>query len=201
MTLSEARTELINRVGWRDDKTLPNFTLSAAASQSDSGYYFQDEHSALTLDNVKEAQPIARITDEDFNAHLVQLKNSAAKKVLDDCFDRDFLDDDFFTNYPSALDTVFTLRMVIDVVEMIMVSARQNDNQRFNIKWIGKLNYDLYRDTVQKFAVRALYKYSMGIATRYGVEVEAVQRRFGNHKPRIRSLTAGDSIEFRNDIP
>lgn len=193
MTLSEAKDILKTRIGYRDDKTVEGFVLSPDNAQSDSGQVFQSEHSAITLQNIRDCQPIARISDADFNTYLGQLKEQCVVQVLSDTFERGQLEDNLLTQYPGIFDTAIKLRMVIVVGELIMTSTRSNNIERLTDNFIGKLNYDIFRDSVQKFAsTNAGYNYSMGVATRYMFEIQSLQRRLGNQRNMLKTITRAE---------
>ena len=199
MTISEAKDILVDRLGWRDDKTISGFTLSAPNLITDSGRFFQAEHSSVTLENIRDCQPIVDISEDDFNAHLVNLTEQVSYQVLSDVFERDFIDDNLFNLYSTSFDNVISLRTVIVVAEAIMTSTRSNRIERLGDDFIGKLNYDIFREAPNKFAIRNLnYIHSMGITTRYAMELGSVQRRFGNQRNMLRTITKGQS--FRADV-
>ena len=192
MTLSEAKDILIDRIGWKDDNTVTSIVVSADNLISDSGRYFQDEHSAITLANIRDCQPVANISGDDFNDYIYNLKSVVALKVLSDVFERDYVNDDLLTLYPTSFDNALSLRMVIDVSELLMTSTRSNSIERFTKDFIGKLNYDIYREAPNKFAIRDLnYKHSMGISTRYAWVLASIQRRFGTQRNLIKTITKG----------
>lgn len=195
MTRSEAKDILITRIGWRDDKTVTGLTLSATNLQTDSGLYFQSEHSAVTLANIRDCQPIASISEDDFNSYLENLTETCVLQVLNDAFEKDYIDDDLFTVYPSGFDSAISLRMVILVAELIMTSTRSNSGERFNSAFVGKLNYDVFREALNKFAIRgANYNYTLGVATRYRFEIHSVQRRFGQTRNMLKTITKGQAL-------
>lgn len=196
MTLSEAKDILVTRIGWRDDMTVDGFTLSTINEQSDSGRVFQSEHSAVTLANIRDTQPIRNITESNFNDYLEDFREQVVLQVLSDAFERDYLDDRVLEYYPSAFDDAISLRMVINVSELIMSSTRLNIIERFGKNFAGKLNYDIYREAPNKFAIReANYRYSMGISTRYGFALDSIQRRFGDQRNRIKTITRGQVVK------
>ena len=198
MTLSEAKDILVNRIGWRDDKTVAGFVLSPENLVTESGRVFQSEHSAITLANIRDSQPIVNIGVDDFNEYLLNIKDQAVLQVLSDAFERDYIDDKVFDYYKTAFDDAISLRMVIVISELIMTSTRLNSIERFSKSFVSKLNYDIYREAPNKFAIREKnYKHSMGIATRYGFELDSVQRRFGDQRNRIKTITAGQVINRR----
>jgi len=200
MTLSEAKDILINRVGWRDDKTVQGLTLSADNLRTDSGHFFQGEHSAITLRNIRDCQPIVNISQTDFQEYLQTLKTQAVNQVLTDAFERDYIDDDLLTKYPSSFDRGILLRMVIVVSELIMTSSRINRSERFGDEFVGKLNYDVFRDAPNKFAIRgANYNYTLGIATRYRFEIQSIQRRFATQRNLLKTITKGQSVRYDID--
>lgn len=195
MTLSEAHSALVSRIGWRNDNTVEDFNLSVENRTADSGRVFQGEHSAITLENIRDCQPVKKILSDDFNDYLENLRSDCVWQVLNDVFERDYVDDDLLKLYPTAFDSCILLRMVINVSEMIMTSSRSNKIQRFTEDFLGKLNYDIYRETVTKFANRVNYKTSMGISSRYEYELVSCQRRFGNTRNMLKTITKGQAHE------
>jgi hypothetical protein len=196
MTNSEAHIELVKRIGWRDDKTVEGFILSAENLLGESGRVFQSEHSAITLENIKECQPLKEILDVDFNLYLRNLRNDCIWQVLNDVFEKDYVNNQIFAKYPTSFDNCILLRMVINVSEMIMTSSRSNKIKRFGDEFVGKLNYDVFRDAPNKFAIRgANYNHTMGISTRYSFELQSCQRRFGNLRNLLKTITKGAVYE------
>jgi hypothetical protein len=194
MELSQVKDILVTRIGWKDDKTLTGFVLSANNQQTDSGRYFQNEHSAITLQNIKDCQPVRKISDADLNTYLEDLKQQAVIQVLSDTLERDTVNDKLLTLYPRIFDEAISLRMVIIVAELIMTSTRSNRIERLSDDFIGKLNYDIFRDAPNKFAIRgANYNYTLGAATRYGAEIRSLQRRIGTGTM-LRTITKGQTL-------
>lgn len=202
MTIKEAKDILITRIGWRDDKTVDGFTLSSQNLESESGRYFQDEHSAVLLKNIRDCQPILSISEEDFNTHLLNLKTQVAYQVLSDVFEKSNINQRIFDLFPNAFDNVMSLRMVIVVSEQMLTTTRYNVTERFTKDFVGKLNYDIFRESPNKFAINsANYGFSMGISTRYGFEIQSIQRRFGSQRNRLKVITKGEVFnEFYNGI-
>ncbi len=195
MTRKEAKDILIKRIGWRNDNTINGFVLSPENEQTDSGRVFQSEHSAITLANIRDAQPIINISDDDFNEYLESTVEQAVIQVLSDAFERDYLDEKILEYYNSAFDDAISLRMVIVISELIMTSTRINTGERFSKNFISKLNYDIYRESPNKFAIREKnFTFSMGISTRYSFALSSIQRRFGDQRNRIKTITAGQVI-------
>lgn len=195
MTRKEAKDILIKRIGWRNDNTIVGFALSPSNEQTESGRVFQSEHSAITLANIRDAQPIVNISDEDFNEYLGNTVEQAVIQVLADAFERDYLDEKILEYYDSAFDDAISLRMVIVISELIMTSTRINTGERFSKNFISKLNYDIYRESPNKFAIREKnFTFSMGISTRYSFALSSIQRRFGDQRNRIKTITAGQVI-------
>ena len=200
MTLSEAKDILIERIGWRDDSTVSGFTLSASNLLSESGRYFQQEHSAVTLANIRDTQPIINIGETEYQGYLETLKEQAVVQVLNDVLEKDYIDDTLFTKYPKGFDKAISLRMTIIVSELIITSSRMNQIERFGDAFVGKLNYDVFREAPNKFAIRgANYNYTLGIATRYGFEIESLKRRFGQERNLLKTITKGQSFRYDED--
>lgn len=192
MTISETHSAIVDRIKWRDDKTVENFNLTAPNLASATDRVFQSEHSAITLMNIRESQPVANIGSVDFNEYLENLRSDCVQQVLNDVFEKDYVDPDLLDQYPNSFDKAILLRMVINVAEMIMTSSRSNRTKRFSDDFVGKLNYDVFREAPNKFAIRgANYNHTMGISTRYGFELASCRRRFGNTRNMLKTITKG----------
>lgn len=192
MNLSEAHSTLKTRIGWKDDGTVPSIVLSSQTIQSDSGVYFNMAHPAITLINIYETQPLSEISSDQFNAFLIEQRDEVVRQVLNDAFEKNYLDDNLLTKHPSGFDEAIRLKMVIRIAELIMTSIRSNRTQRFTREFASKLNYDIYRESPNKFAIRgANYKETMGAATRYAFELQSLQRRFGDLRNVLRTVTKG----------
>ncbi|MFK7947853.1 MAG: hypothetical protein AB8G11_09695 [Saprospiraceae bacterium] len=202
MTISEAKDILVKRLGWRNDKTVDGFVVSTDNLVSESGRFFQDEHSAITLNNIRDCQPLLNISEYDFNDYLQRLKTQIAFQVLSAVFEKDTVNDRLFDLYGSGFDNLLSLRMVIVVSELMMTTTRYNVTERFTEDFVGKLNYDIFREAPNKFAIRgANYSHTLGIATRYDFELKSVQRRFGSQRNILRTITKGEVYnEFYDNI-
>lgn len=195
MTRSEAKDILLTRIGWDNDNTVTGFVLSTANATTDSGLFFQNEHSAITLENIRDCQPVKNISEDDFNEYLEKLRLQCVTQVLNDAFEKDYIDDDLFSLYPSGFDTLISLRMVIIVSELLITTTRSNKVERLTSALVGTLNYDVFRAAPNKFAIRgANYNHTLGIATRYNFELVSVRRRFGNTRNMLKTITKGQAF-------
>jgi len=203
MTISEAHTVLVDRIKWRDDKTLKGFTLDAGNIALSTDKVYQSIHSAITLVNIREAQPLLDISDSDLNEYLTNLRSDCAQQVLADVFEKDYVNDNLFTLYPAAFDNCMMLRMVIIVSEAMMTTSRSNRKTRFSEEFVGKLHYDVFRDAPNKFAIRgANYNHALGASTRYRSELRSAQRRFGQDRNVLKTITKGpvsDPYKYINE--
>lgn len=192
MKLNEVITILVDRIGFEDDGTVGSVSLDSSVLQSDSGRYFQDEHSAVTLQNIRDCQPKSSMTNQEFNDYLNKLKKRCARKVLVDAMERDEVNEDVLNAYPTIFDNALSMQMTILVSEIIITSVRVNKIERMTDSWIRKLNYDIFREVTN--ASKSVSRYSLGIATRYGYEIRTVQRRFGQQRNLLKSITKGEAI-------
>jgi len=190
MTISEIKDIIETRLGWRDDKTVESFVLSTPNLTADSGRYFQSEHSAVTLQNIRDCQPIVSIDEDDFNSYLEDIRLQVVIQVLSDVFEKDYVNDKLLDFYPNAFDNLISLRMTIIIAELIMSSSRSNITERITDSFIRKLNYDIFRDPPSA----STSKYSTSITYRYSKELESVQRRFGSQRNLLKTITKGQAI-------
>lgn len=196
MTFAQAIALMTPRIGWKDDGTLTEqgIALSVTNTTSDSGFFFQDQHSAITLQNIYEAQPLARITEANFQNYLEDLKRKVGLKVLADVFEKQTINDKMLERYPGAFDTLMMMQMTIFVSEMILTSIRSNRIQRLGADFVGKLHYDIFREAPNKFAIRgANYQHALGVSTQYGFELQSVRRRFGDTRNMLKTITKGSN--------
>ena len=198
-THTEIKVILLQRIGWRQEIGSP-VTVSAANLTTDSGRFFQDEHTAVSLTNIKDAQPIVGISDANFNTYLAQLQEQVIYQVLSDVFNKkDIIQDEIDANL-TMFDQLILLRMVIVVSEIIITSTRSNKTQRFSNAFLDKLHFDVIGSSNVRFAVtNRNYKFSMGITSRYGAEIWEVKRFFGQQKF-LKSITRGEAINI-NIVP
>lgn len=185
-----------NRIGWKDDGTADGFILSANASLSESGRFFQDAHPAVTLLNIKSVQSVKTITTEQYNLFLEDFKRVVVERVVSDVYDGDYIPGNIHSAFPQALDKAIMLMGVIKTSEYIMTSVNRTNNvEKFSKDFISKLHYDIFREAPNKFAIRgANYAHALGITTQYSIEIESLQRRLGKPKNSLDSATAGQAI-------
>jgi|TARA_B110000211_G_C14067257_1_gene548232 hypothetical protein len=132
MTKSEAKDILILRV---------DFKLTGSSPLS--GKHFEGEHPIINIENIKSSQPTSNITEGGLNNYITDLKTSVIYNVLSDAFDKDIIEDGFFTTYPAILDNAISKKMAIKVIELIISSSRINSNQRFNNESVKQIYIDL----------------------------------------------------------
>lgn len=88
---NEIRTDFFGVVGFRQPYD-PNYDiLEAELIANTSGCVFEQFSSYVTVENIKETQPYAAITDEDFNSWLTDAEKDSIAKGLNQCFSGDDL--------------------------------------------------------------------------------------------------------------
>ncbi|EAR14678.1 hypothetical protein [Robiginitalea biformata] len=173
MTFAEAKDILDQRVNWRD-----NGTLTVANKTTESGRYFQDEHSAVTLENILACQPDSDMNDADFNTYLTELRGAAILQVLADVFgaENNVTDREINCNV-GIFDNAISLRMVIRVSELIITSTRSNRIEKLTKAFVEQLFVDVNAKQA-------------GVKATYWKEVERVQKLLFKQE-RIPTVTAG----------
>lgn len=192
MTKAEATDILVQRVGWRNDNTVTGLSLSPTNQISNSGLFFNDFNPAITLANIRDSQPIVNISEANFQAYLETIKRTAVSQVLSDVYEKDYINDNLLTLYPSGFDYIIQMKLLINVGNLIMFSVRSNRIQRLTEQFVAKLHYDIFREAPNKFAIRgANYRSAMGVSTAYNYELDSVQRRFGQTRNMLKTVTKG----------
>jgi hypothetical protein len=152
----------------------------------------------VTLQNIRDCQPKASMTSGEFNTFLDKLKKRCARKVLVDALEREEINEAVLNAYPNLFDNALSLQMTILVSEIIITSVRINKIERMTDSWIRKLNYDIFREVTN--ASKSVSRYTLGIATRYGYEIRTAQRRLGQQRNLLKSITKGDAIPNISEI-
>ncbi len=172
MTKAEAKDVLIERLDFRVDSADPV-----------SGIYFEDEHPIITLDNIKATQPEEGISDEDFDAYLLLLKQSVIYKVLADVVDRDELDDEHLNFYPSLFDNLISMQMQIRVINIILSSSRSNIGEAIAKNALQRIYFDLKGNKGSD-----KYPIADGIEHKYRSEIRRVKNIIGDQR-KFKSIT------------
>lgn len=86
---TEALKALFGRVGWFPQRTDPEMTLNATNAKSNSGRYFQNFHSIVTLQNILSTVEDKDMNEAEFNAYLERLQSSAILTGLSGVFRAD----------------------------------------------------------------------------------------------------------------
>jgi molybdopterin-guanine dinucleotide biosynthesis protein len=87
MTLAELKDILISRVGW-EQPSGSGLTVTAGNQTSDSGRYYQEGHSAVTLENIHKTIPVVDADDTVFNEYLAKFSERTVNQVVADVFNR-----------------------------------------------------------------------------------------------------------------
>jgi hypothetical protein len=84
--LTAVNTALASRVGFRQPLGSGVPTLSAPVIATDSGRYYQDFHSLVTVQNIKATMEQVNASDSDLNTYLINLKKAAIQRCLNGVF-------------------------------------------------------------------------------------------------------------------
>jgi hypothetical protein len=91
--ISKINSNAIGLIGWRQSIDSSHPVVDATNLATSSGAYFQDFSALLTVDNIKQAQNYAGISDAQINTMLGDIVKSAFIKVLNVVFsENDFLE-------------------------------------------------------------------------------------------------------------
>jgi hypothetical protein len=93
LNVSEIRTKLFGVVGLRQPYNPDYDILESTITASSSGQYFDQFSSYITVENIKDTQPYADISDADFNLWLTDKIKDSIVKGLQQCFnDEDLIE-------------------------------------------------------------------------------------------------------------
>lgn len=94
MFQNSVKTSLYGLLGWRQSTVSNMPTVDTPNLATNSGLYYQDFSSIVTIQNVYRCQEDETITDVEFNTYLANLTKAATIKLLNSVF----TDDDFIEN-------------------------------------------------------------------------------------------------------
>lgn len=80
---------LADRVGFRQPVGTGAPTLSTAVTTANSGRYFQDFHSLVTVENIKATMPTPAATDAQLITYLTDLRKAAIMRAMNGVFNDD----------------------------------------------------------------------------------------------------------------
>lgn len=86
---ARVNTALYQRLGWRQPTKTGLPTLDADNKVTNSGRYFQDFHSLVTVENIWDCQLDSEISDSEFNTLLDSFQKAAIQKVIANVFQQD----------------------------------------------------------------------------------------------------------------
>ena len=129
-----AVSALMGRLGWRFYPASFPFALNANNKQSDSGRYFQEFSSFVTLHNIHDAMEDENADRASFNRFLLEMQRATITSVLSALFreshtSRKYRNFDFdvaVTENTGVFDEAIGLQMACMVVEMMSASTRSN---------------------------------------------------------------------------
>lgn len=84
--LTAVMSALENRVGFRQPLGTGAPTLSSAVTTTNSGRYFQDFHSLVTVENIKQTMYQPAANDADLITHLTNIRKAAIMRCLNGVF-------------------------------------------------------------------------------------------------------------------
>lgn len=137
MYSEQSISTIANRLGWGKPQ-VDGFTieLSEAIENGTSKRNCQSFHQLVTVENVLAAVPDPAISDEDFNAKLTEIRDNAARAVLNLIIDlnpNSILDKDYsdvIIANPALFDDAVGYKVAMSVLELLISSERLNTTGR-----------------------------------------------------------------------
>lgn len=179
-TLNNIKILLKNRVGFRKPIDESFEALNTDNEKSDSGLIFQDAHSLVRIDIIKDIHPILDMTDALLNKVLTNLRESNVLEVLNDVFQGvSDINEETITDNISAFDKAIYLRMVLKVGEQILATKKINENSVLSKENLTQLRLDL-NGSNDNGTTNPNLPYHLGYTTRYRREIEFIKTMFNN---------------------
>ena len=142
MTRLELRDSLIDREGWKNDPSL-SLTVSAENQTSDSGRYFQDEHSIVRLKTIHEITYPVDANESDFNDVLEDLRKVVIFNVIDDVFEESIIAELDLEGNENQFDAAISKKMTIKIAEILMTTERVNFTERKGKDFLKNIFFEI----------------------------------------------------------
>lgn len=179
-TLNDIKILLKNRVGFRKPIDGSFEALDADNELTSSDLVFQDAHSMVTIENIRDAQPLVGIDDTQLNTYLKNLRESNVLEVLNDVFrGQSSIDENLINSDLSVFDKAIYLRMVLKVGELIISSPRSSISTRLSSEAVNKLRLDLNGSNDGGYSNPNL-PYHLGYTSRYRREIKFLESTFNS---------------------
>lgn len=132
INVSEIRTNLFGVVGLRQS-THPDYDiLDSTITASSSGEYFDQFSSYITVENIKNTQEYASITDENFNTWLTNKIKDSISKAIRQCFtESDLIENKLLYKYSTRKTTAQELDNGADFVGYEITVSKRKDLSAF----------------------------------------------------------------------
>lgn len=114
--------KLFSRVGWRQPTQAEYAILTEPNTTTRSGRYFQDVYAPVTIQNIKDLQQDADISDSDFNLMLEAMQKAAILDMLSAVF-----------NDREVVDTVQTFDRETDIADSLIENTGKFVGYRIDI--------------------------------------------------------------------
>ncbi len=187
MTIIEAYELLKNRIGWKQPPG-DSFVVDPDNLITDSGRYFQDEHTSITLNNIHATIDIVDATNPQLNEVLADLRRQAVIHTVSNVFDSTNVR--IPDNKVAAFDTAISLRMAMIVIGIIVNSTRSNLTERLlknSQLWFYELNGGVGNERFPKLT---------GIKDKYSEEIRRLKDMFNQGRTfDTYTLSIGDAEE------
>lgn len=158
-TRLELATTLEKRVGWKQPAAI-SIVIDANNLTSQSGRFFQDEHSFVKVSTIVEIMEKANASDSEVNAYLTSLRKQVVLLVIDEAFSGYNVNNINIDDCIEQLDAAISKRMAMKIGEILSATVRSNRTERISKEALELYFFDVNGDPnyPSKMSISALYK-------------------------------------------
>lgn len=128
INVSEIRDNLFGVVGLRQPYNPDYDILESTLTAASSGMYFDQFSSYVTVQNIKETQPYAVISDANFNTWLTNAIKDSISKVIQRCFSKnDLIENALLYQYSTRKELQYEIENETDFVGYEITVSKRKD--------------------------------------------------------------------------
>mgnify|MGYP003668811090 FL=1 len=173
MNRLELSQTLEKRIGWKQPSA-SSIVIDDDNLVSESGRYFQNEHSFVKVSLIKDIIEKANANDAELNIELSDLRKQVVLLVVDEAFSGQNVNNLDLETSIETLDAAISKRMAMKIGELLTATTRSNRVERISKEALQMFFFDINGDPN--------FPNKLSIAESYAKELDYLKDMFNTEK-------------------
>ena len=186
MNRLELSQTLEKRIGWKQPSAT-SIVIDDDNLVSESGRYFQNEHSFVKVSLIKDIIEKANANDAELNIELSDLRKQVVLLVVDEAFSGQNVNNLDLETSIETLDAAISKRMAMKIGELLTATTRSNRVERISKEALQMFFFDINGDPN--------FPNKLSIAESYAKELDYLKDMFNTEKM-LDVNTLGNNRDF-----